>query len=194
MLCRDDEFQTPRIRHFEDNTLCDYITAYRNLAGSELVSYLPNVQWEKKAFDVTVGVDMLDYEREFARLVNPSVSPVSVVIWKSLGFLFRESQRSREAEDFLREVLTSEEATRIALLATHGETVYGKWYCIEGGISGTPVQDWINEQIEKAKKPDVLLIGCCNPGNFKPRSKGIPVLYATGIVGVQHEYTYHLVR
>ncbi len=198
MLCRDDGFPTPRIQHFEDITLCDYITAYRDLTQAELFSYLPNVQWEKKVFDVTVGADNLDNERQFMSFFgNISFSLVDLVIEKSLEYLFRKNRRSRAAEGFLREVLASEEATRIAILAAHGERAYGEWHYYESNIPVAPVQAWIDEQsrdVHGKKRPEVLLLTCCNPGNFKPKSKGIPVLYATGIVGVEHEYTYHMVK
>ena len=199
MLCTDDGFvrpRLPRLQHAQGVTICDYLAAYDSLKIAKVFPDVPNVRWEDKLFDVTVGYDILDNRRTTAEFLEEGGSTLSCVIVSSLEYiLFKTDPKNKRAKKYLKDILNKEGKTRIAVLAAHGETAYGSWHYYESDVPVAPVQEWIDEQsrnVQGKQRPDVLIIGCCNPASFVPAVKGVPVLYATGVVGIFKDYTYHL--
>lgn len=197
MLCTDDWFP-PRthLQHIEGVTICDYVTAYEDAIKRKVFPDLPNVPWGDKFFDITIGYDIIEKRRGEANLLGVGVSAISCAIISSLEYVLSKSDpQNRRAQEYLKRMLCKKSKTRISVLAAHGETAYAEWHYYENDIPVARVQAWIDEQsreVQGKKRPEALLLGCCNPANLVPLGRGVPVLYATGKVGFVQDYTYHL--
>ncbi len=189
MFAREDDFPRPVIRRFDGVTIGD-ISDYLKGHLEVVIPSLPEVCWENVLFDATIGEDMLSPRRETARILyDKHVSPITCAIVPSLErVLYAPTQEDQRAQEQLKKTLRKDKA-RIALLYAHGAEAYGKWYYLESNMPVAPIQQWIDEP--RQERPDLLLLHACNEAGFTPLSRGVPVLYAKGIVGFGREYTYH---